>query len=83
MATSNRAGNYTSLTDVTVQGKGVPISDQAEQLIIGLDRQHKDHSLRYSFLMEDAAPIFTPPPQELLSLLEELLMAGRISTHRV
>jgi hypothetical protein len=66
-----------------VQRQGVPISDQAKQLIVGLDRQHKDHSLRYSFLMEGAAQIFMPPPQELFALLDELLMAGRISTHGV
>jgi hypothetical protein len=64
-----------------LHGEGIPISDQAKHLIVGLDRQHKDHSLRYSFLMEGAAPIFMPPPQELFALLEELLMAGRISTH--
>jgi hypothetical protein len=63
-----------------VQKKGVPISDRSAQLILSLDRQHKDHIMRYSFLMEDSQPLFTPPAQAIFSLLDELLMAGRIST---
>jgi len=66
-----------------VEKKGVPISEKSVQLIVSLDRRHKDHALRYSFLMEDSEPVFTPPAQEIFSLLEELMMAGRISTFGV
>lgn len=66
-----------------VEEKGVPISERSAQLIVSLDRRHKDHALRYSFLMEDSEPVFTPPAQELFSLLDELMLAGRISTFDV
>jgi HEPN domain-containing protein len=66
-----------------IEKKGVPISERATQLVASLDGQHKDHALRYLFLMEDSEPVFTPPAEDIFSLLEELLTAGRISTHRV
>jgi hypothetical protein len=66
-----------------VEKKGVPISEKSAQLIVSLDRRHKDHALRYSFLTEESEPVFTPPAQEIFSLLEELMMAGRISTFGV
>ena len=66
-----------------VEKKGVPISEWSAQLIVSLDRRHKDHALRYSFLMEDSEPVFAPPAQEIFSLLDELMMAGRISTFGV
>lgn len=62
-----------------VEKKGVPISDRSVQLIVSLDRRHKDHALRYSFLMENSGPVFTPPAQDIFSLLDELMMAGRAS----
>ena len=66
-----------------VEKKGVPISERSAQLIVSLDRRHKDHALRYSFLMEGSEPVFTPPAQEVFSLLYELMLAGRISTFGV
>ena len=63
-----------------VEERGVPISERSAQLIASLDKRHRDHALRYSFLMEDSEPVFTPPAQDIFSLLDELLMAGRISS---
>ncbi|HLS80515.1 MAG TPA: hypothetical protein VK025_03835, partial [Steroidobacter sp.] len=66
-----------------VKEKGVPISEQAFGLIVLLNKQHKEHSLRYSFLVEGEGSVFTPRAEEMFLLLEELLMAGRISTFGV
>jgi HEPN domain-containing protein len=63
--------------------KGVPISEPCLQLLVALSHQHEKHALRYSVFVDDGQPTFTPEPEELFSMLDELLMAGRITTHGV
>ncbi len=64
--------------------KGVPISEPCSQSLLRLSHQHEKHALRYTFVwVDDGPPIFTPEPEELFSMLDELLMAGRIATYGV
>ena len=63
--------------------KGVPISEQSSQLLLCLSHQHEKHALRYTVFIANSGPTFTPEPQELFLMLDELMMAGRISTHGV
>lgn len=59
----------------------VPISDSSTSVINLLSEQHRQHNLRYTFLLDDGEPTFTPEPSDLFTVLDELLMAGRISTY--
>ena len=59
---------------------GVPLSDGAIRIIGALSRQHEKHNLRYTVLLDDGEFTFTPEPSELFDLLDELLLAGRVST---
>ena len=61
--------------------KEVPISEPCSQLLLRLNHQHEKHVLRYTVFVDDGEPTFTPEPEELFSMLEELMMAGRIATH--
>lgn len=60
---------------------GVPLSDSAVSLISALSGQHEKHNLRYTVLLDDGEVTFTPEPSELFNLLDELLLAGRVSRH--
>jgi hypothetical protein len=60
---------------------GVPVSDDAANVIKALSWQHEKHDLRYTALLDDGEVTFTPEPSALFDLLDELLLAGRISTH--
>ena len=62
---------------------GVPVSKNTERVIGILSPQHVRHVLRYSALIDDGEPTFTPEPELLLTIADELLMAGRIATHGV
>ena len=53
-----------------VQKKGVATSERSVQGIVSLDRRHKDHALRYLFLMEESEPVFTLPAQDVFSPLD-------------
>lgn len=62
----------------------VPMSDNAINVIGILSQQHEKHNLRYTALLtyfDDVEAGFTPEPSILLDVLDELLLAGRISTH--
>jgi HEPN domain-containing protein len=61
--------------------KGVPISEPCSQLLLRLSHQHEKHALRYTVFVDDGEPTFTPEPNDLFSMLDELMMAGRIATH--
>jgi HEPN domain-containing protein len=61
----------------------VPITEKSLNLIMRLARQHREHDLRYTALLDDGKPVFTPEPEDLFETLDELLMAGRISTHGI
>lgn len=63
--------------------KGVPISEPCSQLLRKLSHQHERHALRYTVFVDDGEPVFTPQSEELFSMLDELMMAGRITTHGV
>jgi hypothetical protein len=63
--------------------KGVPISEPCSQLLLRLSRQHEKHVLRYTVFVDEGEPTFTPQPEELFSMLDELMMAGRIASHGV
>ena len=63
--------------------KGVPISDTCSQLLLELNHQHEKHALRYTVFMDDGEPTSTPKPEDLFSMLDEVMMAGRIATHGV
>ena len=74
--------SLTNLLDELLS-KGVPISDATRDLIIVLNQQHETHALRYTALLANGEPTFTPPPDRLFVMLDELMMAGRIATHGV
>jgi hypothetical protein len=63
--------------------KGVPVSDSCQQLLRKLSRQHERHALRYTVFVDDGKPVFTPDPDDLFAMLDELTMAGRIATHGI
>jgi len=56
------------------------ISQSTQEIIIGLNGQHKDHSLRYEVLFNDDKQTFTPPSELLNGMLDELLSLTRIAT---
>jgi hypothetical protein len=58
---------------------GVSISPEAVALVTRLSTDHKKHALRYTALLDDGEPTFTPEPVDLFKVLDELLMAGRTS----
>ena len=60
-----------------VENKGLPMTDESRQLIVGLSNQHKEHLLRYHLLINP----FMPDPNKFWPLLDELLSLTRISTH--
>ncbi len=60
---------------------GVPLSDSAVTVIGALSWQHEKHDLRYTVLLDDGEITFTPEPSVLFEILDELLLAGRVSTH--
>jgi hypothetical protein len=61
--------------------KGVPISEPCSQLLLRLN--HQRHAIRYTVFVDDGEPTFTPEPDDLFSMLDELMMAGRIATRGV
>ena len=61
--------------------KGAPVSEPCSQLLLRLNHQHEKHALRYTVFVDDGEPTFTPEPEDLFSMLEELMMAGRVATH--
>lgn len=72
--------NLEKLLDNLISLK-VPVTDEAIFLIKELGNQHRKHILRYSALLPDGDPVFTPEPSIILALMDELLLAGRISTY--
>ncbi len=65
-----------------VQSIGLEVSSTTVDLINGLSPQHKNHTLRYTVLVE-GTKTFAPPPSILFPMLEELLLLTRISTMSV
>lgn len=59
----------------------VPVSESAGALISAMSQQHERHDLRYTALLDDGVMTFTPEPSAMFEVLDDLLLAGRISTH--
>ena len=57
---------------------GVHLSEGSLGIIRDLSRQHEKHVLRYTAMLDDGEITFTPDPEALFEVLDELLMAGRI-----
>jgi hypothetical protein len=66
-----------------IEAKGVPIKHETRQIIHLMSEQHKLHKLRYDVFFENSGPVYVPKPEDLYGVLDEVLMAGRISTHGV
>ena len=66
-----------------IESKGVPISRSTRDLVRVMSDQHRSHTLRYTVFFENGGSIYTPKTVDLYSALDELMMAGRISTHGV
>lgn len=66
-----------------LQTKGVDVTPNTIQVIIGLDKQHQKHALRYTALVDDGEKTYMPPPKLVFEVLGELLMLTRISTQGV
>lgn len=59
----------------------VPVSESATNVILALGPQHQQNRLRYTAMLDDGKATFAPEPSVLYDTLDELLLAGRISTH--
>lgn len=66
-----------------LQSKNVPITDDTVTVIQGLSKQHQDHQLRYTVLVDDGIKTYWPPLSLVFTALDELLLLTRISTHGV
>lgn len=69
--------NLRSLQE-SLELQGVTISPSSAAIISGLSRQHKDHELRYTALLDDGKPTYTPEPGDVYKMLDELLIATRL-----
>lgn len=74
--------NLSNLLD-DVENKGVPISGRTREIIMAISDQHKSHELRYTAFLDNGIAILTPEPSDIHQMLEELMLAGAISTHGV
>src|SRR5438309_1885658 len=68
---------------VELQKKGVPVANETVIVINGLSDQHKNHALRYTVLVDDGQKTYWPPLSLVFSMLDELLLLTRVSTHGV
>jgi hypothetical protein len=64
----------------SLESQGVNISPSSVAIISGLSAQHKDHELRYTALLDDGKPTYTPEPGDVYTMLDELLIATRLRT---
>jgi hypothetical protein len=60
----------------------VTITRDAAATLGMLSRQHRDHDLRYTALLGDGVSVATPDPENVDSLLDELLMCTRLRTSK-
>lgn len=58
--------------------RGVTIMPDRVTVLEGLARQHRDHELRYTALLDNGKLTYTPTPASVYELLDELLMATRL-----
>ena len=60
-----------------LSAKDIKLSERNMVVLRGLSRQHQSHDLRYTALLDDGKPTYTPEPKDVYDLLDELLMATR------
>ena len=61
-----------------LESQEVSISPNSKAIVMGLSRQHKEHDLRYTALLDDGKPTYTPEPSDVYRMLDDLLMATRL-----
>jgi hypothetical protein len=66
-----------------VQKKGVPVSEEAIEVVNSLSQQHQSHQLRYTSWFSSGQKMSWPPLPILFATLDELLLLCRISTHGI
>jgi hypothetical protein len=69
--------NLRSLLE-SLESQGVKMSPDSTAIIRGLSSQHKDHELRYTALLDNGKPTYTPEPSDVYSMLDELTLATRL-----
>ena len=57
-----------------LETKNINISPHARDVVQKLAEQHKEHTLRYTALLDDGNKVFTPYAECIYQTLEELLM---------
>jgi hypothetical protein len=62
-----------------LESKGVKISQSSTAIVRGLSRQHSDHELRYTALLDNGEATYTPEPRDIFGMLDELMLATRLS----
>ena len=65
-----------------LQAKNVSVSAETVALVNGLSRQHADHSLRYSVLVDKGKKTYWPPLVLVFLALDELLSLTRVKSTR-
>lgn len=58
--------------------QGVVITPNRAAILDGLARQHRDHELRYTALLDNNKSTYTPPPASVYELLDNLMLATRL-----
>ena len=62
-----------------LQKTGVAITSETVHIINELHEQHKNHSLRYTALLDNGEKTYLPPPSLIYLILDELLLATKLS----
>jgi hypothetical protein len=73
--------NLSALLDLLLS-KNVQMTSQTMEVIRGLSRQHNDHALRYTVLVDYGKKTYWPPFTIVFSSLDELLLLTRTTTPR-
>ena len=66
-----------------LQNKGVKVTPQTVNIVIGLSKQHKNHTLRYNSMVELKEKLYWPPLTAVFEALDELMLLTRISTQGI
>lgn len=66
-----------------LQKKGVTVTPTTVNMINGLHSQHKNHTLRYTALLDVGQTTYLPPTSLIYQMLEELLLLTRLSTQGI
>jgi len=73
--------NLSALLDLLLS-KNVQISTRTMELVRGLSKQHGEHALRYTVLVDDGKRTYWPSFTVLFSSLDELLLLTRTTTQQ-